>query len=198
MTEIFENFTVTLYFQTKVNTDTGEITTECVKKSIDKIEGEPKKKRTSKVVVKSDNISDPLLTLEENKYQLSQKAVELMSIQPDDKLDIKYEKIGKQIVPVIATDENFNSHTGNRVTKSFTVSYRGSKREELSKYGSVFTIVKHPDKEGRFILQNEDNKIEEALKNEEQIEFPMDDDLQMIIDDKDANITEIDPSLFNL
>ena len=121
-----------------------------------------------------------------------------MGVEPDCKLDIKYEKRGKETVPVIGTDTAFGTKQGNKLTKSLTVACRGSKNEELSKYGTEFILVPHETKDGIFVLQNEDAKLERALDDtlekpdepEEEIGLP-DIDLQDLIDDKDATITEV-------
>lgn len=80
-----------------------------------------------------------------------------------------------------------------------------SKNEELSKYGIEFILVPHETKDGIFVLQNEDAKLERALDDtlekpdepEEEIGLP-DIDLQDLIDDKDATITEVSSSMFQL
>lgn len=80
-----------------------------------------------------------------------------------------------------------------------------SKNEELSKYGTEFILVPHETKDGIFVLQNEDAKLERALDDtlekpdepEEEIGLP-DIDLQDLIDDKDATITEVNSSMFQL
>ena len=128
-----------------------------------------------------------------------------MGVEPDCKLDIKYEKRGKETVPVIGTDTAFGTKQGNKLTKSLTVACRGSKNEELSKYGTEFILVPHETKDGIFVLQNEDAKLERALDDtlekpdepEEEIGLP-DIDLQDLIDDKDATITEVNSSMFQL
>lgn len=207
MEPIIEEFTITLKYQVKVDTETGEMTTKCVSRKIDKnievVDAKPVKK-TSKA--KKGESSEPTLTLEENKYCLNQAAADLMGVEPDCKLDIKYEKRGKETVPVIGTDTAFGTKQGNKLTKSLTVACRGSKNEELSKYGTEFILVPHETKDGIFVLQNEDAKLEQALDNtiekpdgpEEEIDLPMDIDLQDLIDDKDATITEVSSSMFQL
>ena len=128
-----------------------------------------------------------------------------MGVEPDCKLDIKYEKRGKETVPVIGTDTAFGTKQGNKLTKSLTVACRGSKNEELSKYGIEFILVPHETKDGIFVLQNEDAKLERALDDtlekpdepEEEIGLP-DIDLQDLIDDKDATITEVSSNIFQL
>ena len=208
MKPIIEEFTITLKYQVKVDTETGEMTTKCVSRKIDKSNFEVSEvkpvKKTSKA--KKEESSEPTLTLEENKYCLNQAAADLMGVEPDCKLDIKYEKRGKETVPVIGTDTAFGTKQGNKLTKSLTVACRGSKNEELSKYGTEFILVPHETKDGIFVLQNEDSKLEQALDDtlekpdgpEEDIELPMDIDLQDLIDDEDATITEVSSSMFQL
>lgn len=197
MDPIIEEFTITLKYQVKVDTETGEMTTKCLSRKVDKsnfevVDAKPKKKSTS---VKNES-SEPKLILENNKYQLTQAAVDLMGVEPDDKIDIKYEKQGKNITPVIGSDETFGTKQGNKLTKSLTVACRGSKNEELAKFGSEFTLVPHPKKDGIFILSTGNVKTEKEEEDEE-ISLP-DIDLQELIDDKDAEITEVSSSMFQL
>lgn len=169
------------------NTDTGEVKTSNSKTT---------KKTSSKTVRKEEN-SIPTLTLEDNKYCLNQAAAYLMEVEAGDKLDIKYEKQGSTIIPVIGKDEDFGTKQGNKLTKSLTVACRGSKNNELAKYGNVFTIKQHSSKEGIFILINDSiEQVDE--KEEEELSLPIDEDLQSIIDDEDAEITEIPSSMFQL
>ena len=206
MNPIIEEFTITLKYQVKVDTETGEMTTKCIARKIDKsIFDIDKPAKRIKKNSKGES-SEPTLTLEENKYCLNQAAADLMGVEPDCKLDIKYEKRGKETVPVIGTDIAFGTKQGNKLTKSLTVACRGSKNEELSKYGTEFILVPHETKDGIFVLQNEDSKLEQALDDtlekpdgpEEEIDLPMDIDLQDLIDDKDATITEVNSSMFQL
>lgn len=201
---ITEEFTLTLQYAMKINTETGElIETKLIKRSVDKSSFEISKvspKKTSKP--KKEESSIPKLTLEDNKYYLNSAAIELMKVAPDDKIDIKYEKIGKKMVPVIGSDAVFGTKSGCRLTKSNTVSCRGSKNTELSKYGTEFTIIPHNSKEGLFILSNEDVTLEELdgdenISLEEEDTISLDSDLALI-DEGDANITEIDSSFFQL
>jgi virulence-associated protein VagC len=191
--KVIEHFQVTLDYEVAVDEETGEVTTNLIKKSIDKAKFksvEIKEKKTKK----KDESNQPMLILEEKKYRLNTAAVELMGVNPDDKLDIKYEQNGKVRTPVIGTDEVFGTKSGNRVTKTFTVSCRGSKQEELSSHGTEFIIEPHPTKENLFILKSTEENISEAIEDDT-VEIPLDDELQDIIDDPDT--TEIDSSIFN-
>lgn len=204
MDPIVEEFTITLKYQAKVDTETGEMTTKCISRKVDKtnfeVVEEKSKKKTSKS--KKEENTVPSLILEDNKYCLNQAAITLMGVEPNCKLDIKYEKRGKETIPVIGSDESFGTHSGNKLNKSLTVACRGSKREELSKYGTEFTLVPHETKDGIFILQNKNADFEPTVSNvsetEDEIELPDDIDLQDLVDDKDATITEVDASMFQL
>lgn len=80
-----------------------------------------------------------------------------------------------------------------------------SKNEELSKYGKIFKIRPHATKEGLFVLEGDtpteipSNLGDENINIEELNEdLPFDLDLSALIDEKDANIEEIDSSDFQL
>lgn len=196
MEPITEEFTISLKYQVSIDTETGEMTTKCISRKIDKSNFELTEVKTKKITSKKSIGEGPRLILESNKYQLTQEAVDLLGVSPDDKIDIKYEKQGKSIIPVIASDETFGTKQGNKLTKSLTVACRGSKNSELAKFGEEFVLVQHPNKEGVFILNsgNVDTALEE---DEEEISLP-DIDLQDIIDDENAEITEVTASMFQL
>ena len=196
----------TITYELSIDTETGEMTTKCISRKVDKsnfeVTEEKPKRKTSKS--KKEESFEPLLTLEDNKYCLTQAAVDLMGVEPNCKLDIKYEKRGKETVPIIGSDEVWGTKSGNKLTKSLTVACRGSKNQELSKFGKEFILIPHDKKEGLFILQNESTKIEiddeiEDLQDlEEAISLPVDVDLQDLIDDSDADIKEVNSSMFQL
>ena len=146
-----------------VNEETGEVTDLKLSKP------STRKSATKKV----DNDPTPRLLLEDNKYTLNNAAIELLGVEPDDRLDIRYEKDGKFYTPVIGTDLNFKTiGKGNKLTKAGTVSLRGKKREELEPFGTEFTIEPHPTKEGLFILKGTtdvlaNNVIDDNIKIDE-------------------------------
>lgn len=168
------------------DTETGEMKTTGVKKTIT---------RKTKPAASG---SEPKIILAENKYCITESAAELLGVEAGDKLDIQYDKTG----PIIANEEIWgNGAKGNKLTKSLTVACRGVKREELEKYGTEFTLVPIPDREGMFYLKGnveveakEDITVEEL----EELGTPVDEDLQDLIDDPDATTYEIDSSLFKL
>ena len=183
MDPIVEEFTITLKYQVTVDTETGEMTTKCIKRTVDKTNFEISEKKTAKKKVVEDN-SSPQLTLEDNKYRLNTAAIELMGVSAESKIDIKYEKQGKSMIPVIGTDEAFGTRGGNRLTKSNTVACRGSKHEELVKYGNIFQIIPHDSKAGLFILKG-DAQID-TLDGDENVSIDEEIDISQLIDDKDV------------
>lgn len=183
MDPIVEEFTITLKYQVTVDTETGEMTTKCIKRTVDKTNFEVSEKKTAKKKVVEDN-SSPQLTLEDNKYRLNTAAIELMGVSAESKIDIKYEKQGKTMIPVIGTDEAFSTRGGNRLTKSNTVACRGSKHEELIKYGTVFQIVPHDSKAGLFILKG-DAQVD-TLDGDDNVSIDEEIDISQLIDDKDV------------
>lgn len=198
---ITEEFTLTLQYAMKINTDTGELLeTKLIKRSVDKsnFEVTTTKRKASKP--KKDESTTPQLILDDNKYYLNAAAIELMQVGPDSKIDIKYEKG----VPVIGTDEAFGTKGGNKLTKNNTVAYRGAKNEELAKYGTEFTISAHNSKEGLFVLSSENAPVQqEKLNGDENValeedSLSLDIDLAGLVEDQDANITEIDANFFKL
>ncbi len=176
---------LTIVYEMSIDSETGEILET---KIVDKVIGN----KTNIKVESSDN-SDPTLTLDSSKCYFNPAAVSLMEINPDDRIDIKYEKG----LPVIGKDEAFGTHNGNRVTKAFTIAYRGVKNEELAKHGNEFKVIPHPNKPGLFILDSGNKPIEE-LNGDENVSIEEDDILDGLVDDEDTKITEIDSNFFKL
>lgn len=86
-----------------INTETGETKS---------IKAEVKKKTSTRK--KKDEDPTPKITLEDNKYSLNSAAVDLMGVAPDDRLDIKMEKQGKKLQPVIGSNEAFGTKSGKK------------------------------------------------------------------------------------
>lgn len=147
------------------DTETGEIITR------EATLGDFKEKKTTTRTrkPKGDDEPEPMIHVLEGKLQLNQKARELTEYEPDMKIDIKFEKKGRAMTPIMCIDEN----KGNRLTKSYTISCRGQKRENLLEYGDTFTIEPYPDKEGMFKLTgNIPPKEDDIIDVPEEIESP--------------------------
>ena len=199
MPTIKETFILSLTYEMSVDTETGEVLeTKLIDRSVNK----PVKamKATANEAVRDDD-KEPKLYLEDNKCRLNSKAVSLMGISPGDKLDIKYDDGKNGSVPIIGTDEAFGTKGGNKLTKSNTIACRGSKNEELSKYGREFVLATHPSKAGLFVLTSEEMAVDQLVGDDNvNIDTPegIDLNLEGLVDDKDANVSSIDTNFFKL
>lgn len=174
--------TFKVLFTYEQDTETGDI--KCINREVINDDIKPvKKASTPKKKSSKNESSEPQIILEDNKYTLNSAAVELMGVEPDDRLDIKFEKNGKLMIPIIGTNESFGTKAGNRLTKSFTVSCRGKANDELQNYGTVFILSVHPTKEGLFVMQGDkapeavvDDKVEiKDDASEVEVEIDLDD-----------------------
>ena len=137
-----------ILFHYNVDENTGEIT--FIGKEEITVDTATSTKRQAKAVKVEANI-EPLITLDSNKLILTTGAVDMMKICPDCRVDIKYKKKDKVSVPVIGTDAAFGTKGGNKLTKTNTVSFRGSANDKLTEYGSIFKLEPSED-EGIFYL----------------------------------------------
>ena len=199
MPTIKETFILSLTYEMSVDTETGEVLeTKLIDRSVNK----PVKamKATASEAVQ-DNDKEPKLYLEDNKCRLNSKAIFLMGISPGDKLDIKYDEGKNGSVTVIGNDEAFGTKGGNKLTKSNTIACRGSKNEELSKYGKEFVLAAHPSKAGLFVLTSEEVAVDQLVGDDNvNIDTPegIDLNLEGLVDDEDANVSSIDTNFFKL
>lgn len=107
------------------------------------IDGVGKKRKTTRKVkdVIEEMSSIALVTLEPNKLVFNNKAVADMGLEYEDRIVIKWEKRGKQMIPIIGKDLAFNEEgTGNKVTKANTITYKGKANLVLADYGTEFTL----------------------------------------------------------
>ena len=107
------------------------------------IDGVEKKRKTTRKVkdVVEEMSSIALVTLEPNKLVFNNKAVADMGLEYEDRIVIKWEKRGKQMIPIIGKDLAFNEEgTGNKVTKANTITYKGKANLVLADYGTEFTL----------------------------------------------------------
>jgi hypothetical protein len=100
--------------------------------------------------------------------------IELTKFDPEQKLDIKFEKRGHTTTPVLCEDEK----NGNRLTKTFTVSCRGSRHDNLAEFGDIFEVIPYEGKEGYFKLKGNIEKEDDIIDVPEEINDPDDMDLE--------------------
>lgn len=183
-----------IVFHYEVNESTGEIT-YIGKDEITVDTAKKTTKTSSKTSSKKDENLDPIVTLDPNKLVLTQGAVNLLEICADCRVDIKYGKKDGKSIPMIGTDAAFGTKSGNKLTKSNTVSYRGANNERLSAYGTTFKL-EATETSGIYYLIGD--KVEETpdelvnIENELDIENLNDFDMAQ---EEEVNLENFDFSL---
>lgn len=165
-----------------VDQETGEIITkEATLGDFKDVTKKASKPRTKKPV---DDDPVAKITLLDGKWQMNKACVELTEFEPDQKLTIEFEKKGRVITPILMESES----KGNRLTKTYTVSCRGSKRDNLAKYGDVFEVYPYDGRPGEFKLKgNAELPEDDIIDVPEEISDPED-----FVDELDVDT--IDPS----
>ena len=152
---------VTITFD--IETETGDVTN--VKTQV---EGEVKKRTTTtrkKEVVKE--LEDtPIITREENRLVFNNRAMADMGLDETCRVAIKYEKEGSKLIPIIGTDLAFSEKgSGNKMTKSQTISYKGNQNVVLAEFGSEFTITTYQDEIWKFTPLGEPDRKSTRLNS---------------------------------
>lgn len=178
MAKIKQQFTIT--YERTVDTDSGEILETTIIGSSDI---KPEKKKA----VKKDNDVEAKVYLEDNKLRLNSLAIKMLEIAPGDRIDVQY----TNDYPIIGLAESFgNSEGGTKLSKTNTISFRGKKSENLSKFGTEFVIK---PSNNQFILDSgkkkEVPKVLEEINTEE-----IDLDLDSFLEDNN----KITSSMFQL
>lgn len=151
-----------------IDKETGEIITKEATlgdfKDVVKKASTPRTKKP-----KDDGETIPMLHVLEGKIQMNTKAQQLCEFEPEQKIDIKFEKKGRMITPVMCVDDK----NGNRLTKTYTISCRGQKRENILEYGDTFEVIPYEDRPGYFKLKgNAPEKEDDIIDVPEEIQNP--------------------------
>ena len=167
-----------------IDDSTGElITREATLGDFKEVTKKATTTRTRKA--KTDDEPTPMIHLLEGKWQLNTKAVELTGFEPEMKLDIKFEKKGRTTTPVLCEDDK----SGNRLTKTFTVSCRGSRHDNLSEFGDTFELIPYEGKEGYFKLKgNAPEKEDDIIDVPEEISNPDEEENDLDIESSEEGV----------
>lgn len=180
----------TITYELSIDTETGEIVGTKIVSKKEENNTTPKKVNRKKT---QEEDSEPKVYLEENKIKLNSAALELLGVEAGDKLDVQYDKNNS---PLIGTPEAFGSpKSGNKLTKSGTIAFRGNKNEELAKWGNEFTLVDRGNE--IYGLVNE-QVVQSEEVTDENVQIPEDDDLSLDIDSLVDDAEEVDSSMFKL
>ena len=146
-----------------VDEKTGEIT--FIGKDEIKVDTAKKTTTSRKSSTKKDENPEPIVTLDSTKLTLTQGAVDLLQVCEDCRIDIKYDKKGKQLLPKIGTDAAFKSKGGNLLSGKNTVRYGGANNKKLAGYGTTFKLEPTED-EGIYWLVGDKMPEEKEVPKE--------------------------------
>ena len=170
---------------TLVDTETGELFTK--EATFGEFKEATKKASTTRTKKPKDDDPVAKLTVLDGKVQLNNKAVEMTGFEPEMKIAIEFEKKGRQITPIMFEDDN----KGNRLTKTYTISCRGSKHDNLIEYGTVFELIQYEGKPNFFKLKGDaPEKEDDIIDVPEEIAEPdeIEDTVEASIDDFDLDL----------
>lgn len=140
---------------------------------------------------KIEDNEEAKLQLLDNKYELNGSAISLLGISVGDRVDIKYQMVDGIKYPIIGSSNAWKSASGNKLTKSSTVSYRGIANQMLAEYGDEFTFSEWKNHEGLYVLIGNKEIIQD-----ENIELP-DDTPEVDLSDDNIKEDDFDLSDFN-
>jgi len=114
------------------------------------LDEEGKRPRQRKKKESSD--SEPTLKVDSNKLILSDSLLDLIDADAGDRVAINYYTVDNtETFPLVGRSEMFaGKESGNKLTKSNTISFKGNQRDVLLEYGDSFTA--EPFKEGVYKL----------------------------------------------
>ena len=111
---------------------------------------------------KYKNVLLPIIKIEDNRLCLSENSVKLLQVNVGDRLSINYLQLNnEQTIPVIGKSEVFlDYNAGNKLTKNYTVSFKGLQKTILSKYGTLFMLQEYKANMYKLISINEEELIQ--------------------------------------
>ena len=104
--------------------------------------------KTSKVSKPKNQLAGMLVVREEAKLIISEELLTALDAKPDDKIAVVYKHKDGKHFPCIIKDDS-----GNRLTKTGTVQYRGKNNETLAAFGETFFVKQLED--GTFLMMGD-------------------------------------------
>ncbi len=169
------------------------------------VDGVERKKKTTKAATKKEVApvvleDEAIIKLEETKITFNNKAVADMGLNYQDRIVIKYKQLegSKKPMPLIAKDIDWGEEgSGNKLTKTNTVSYRGKANTILLEHGTEFTIAPYKEGVWKLVSKNEGVVKASTVVSREQVEQQADDlDVLILVDDNETD--EIEEIAFTL
>jgi hypothetical protein len=117
-----------------------------------------------------------------------------MGLGYQDRVIIKYEKVkgSKKPIPIIGKDLAFDEEgSGNKITKSNSISYRGNANTILNEYGTQFKIIKTAEEGIWKLISTSEKELSEdsydqLLDEIEKVDFTV-----ITEEDENMNINEM-------
>lgn len=133
--------------------------------------------------------SEPLVQLMDNKLKLTPKAIEMISAQVGDRIQVNYwTENNHNTFPLIGRSEFFtDKEEGSKLTKSNTVSFRGNKNTVLKVYGELFKLEEFKDNMFRLVKVETENEATESEQKEleDLNSSEIDEEIKNILEDED-------------
>ena len=109
--------------------------------------------------------SIPTVEVKENKLVISPKAISMLGCVIGDRISINYyQENSENTYPVIGRSSLFaDDDSGNKLTKSNTVSFKGFQKNVLLKYGSEFILEEFRDGIFKLVPSNTSFDIRKVL-----------------------------------
>lgn len=136
---------------------------------VNKPKPETSKKKEKEVV---DVNESPIIKLQDNKLVLNPASCTMLGASPGDRICVSFiQNEDLTFIPVLGTQEKMGDHiSGNKLTKSLTVSYKGKQFTTLNQYGSNFNLELLEDGTAKMI--DTDHQGLEDIKESELIPVP--------------------------
>lgn len=110
---------------------------------------------------KFEGIDIPIIELGDKKLILSPLALQILNVNPGDRLSINYiQKNNENTFPVIGKAEIFaDPENGQKLTKSNTISFRGNQHKFLKQFGNLFKIEMYAKNIYKMVAINDEKEI---------------------------------------
>ncbi len=155
-----------------------------------------KKISNMKVTEIDTNKIDCQISVLDKKLVFTQEVLDILDAKPGERLNINYiQKSNEITIPLIGKASAFcDPESGNKLTKSKTLSFKGSQVAILKQYGEYFNIETYPEKPDTFRLIPV-SKIDTKLKTEDFTKLDEFDLLNFQTDVKDSNTIDLKDEL---
>lgn len=147
----------------KISFDFDEVTKKVTNVKVEQSDKKSLYKASGKAIVE----------IESNKLKLTTAAVQMIGAKPEERVNVNYWQVNNsETIPLIGKSEVFSSKLdGNKLTKSNTVSFRGTQRQQLLQYGDLFELTEFKPGMFRLIPITDTDDLQVETTTEEGVTF---------------------------